>query len=73
MPVYETVEDVRSEYLERWRVAARQVGHAWEVWLASDEAERDWAHEVYLEALAREEAAAYRLELHERAAAGHPS
>jgi hypothetical protein len=38
------------------------VGRAWEQWLASDETERDWAHEVYLDALAREEQAAVRLE-----------
>jgi hypothetical protein len=38
------------------------VGRAWQVWLASDEAEQDWAHQVYLEALDREEQAAARLE-----------
>jgi hypothetical protein len=50
------------ENLEQWRTAAKRVGRAWEQWLASDETERDWAHEVYLDALAREEQAAVRLE-----------
>ena len=53
---------VRQEHLEQWRSAARDVARAWEVWLASDDAERDWAHQVYLEALAREEQAAAHLE-----------
>ncbi len=51
-----------SEQLERWRTAARRVAQAWDLWLASDPAERDWAHEVYVEALAREEQAALALE-----------
>ena len=51
-----------SEELERWRTAARRVAQAWDLWLASDPAERDWAHEVYVEALAREEQAALALE-----------
>jgi hypothetical protein len=51
-----------SEHLEQWRSAAKRVGRAWEEWLAADETERDWAHEVYLGALAHEEAAALRLE-----------
>jgi hypothetical protein len=53
---------VRPELLEQWRSAAKSVARAWEVWLASDEAERDWAHQVYLEALGREERAAELLE-----------
>lgn len=48
--------------LEQWRTAAQRVCRAWEQWLASDETERDWAHDVYLDALAREEQAAERLE-----------
>ena len=55
-------EEVRAAHLEQWRAAARSVDRAWEVWLGSDQAERDWAHEVYLDALAREEEAARRLE-----------
>jgi hypothetical protein len=65
-------ERVRAEHLEQWRAAARRVDRAWEVWLASDQAERDWAHEVYLEALAREEDAARRLEQDARALDGRP-
>jgi hypothetical protein len=53
---------VQPELLEQWRAAARSVTRAWEVWLASDDAERDWAHQVYAEALAREERAAALLE-----------
>jgi hypothetical protein len=45
-----------------WRLAAKRVGRAWEAWLASESAERDWAHEMYLDALAREEQAAARVE-----------
>jgi hypothetical protein len=45
-----------------WRLAAKRVGRAWQAWLASEDEERDWAHEMYLEALAREEQAAARLE-----------
>ena len=45
-----------------WRSAAKRVTRAWETWLASEDAERDWAHEMYLDALAREEQAAARLE-----------
>jgi hypothetical protein len=58
------------EPLDQWRAAARQVAHAWDIWLASEEAERDWAHEVYRDALAREETAAARLEQHAHALAG---
>ena len=59
MPVTETsVESAMAE----WRSAAKRVGRAWETWLASEDAERDWAHEMYLDALAREEQAAARLE-----------
>lgn len=57
------------EHLEQWRTAAQRVARAWEQWLACDTAERDWAHDVYADALAREEAAALRLERH---AKGHP-
>ncbi len=66
-PRVEEADSLRAEQLEHWRAAARQVGHAWDIWLASDEAERDWAHEVYLEALSREEQAASLLEDHSRA------
>lgn len=62
----------QMEPLDQWRAAARQVAHAWDIWLASDEAERDWAHEVYRDALAREERAAAQLEQHARARAGRP-
>jgi hypothetical protein len=55
-------ERVRTEHLEEWRAAARRVDHAWDVWISSEQAERDWAHEVYLDALAQEEEAARRLE-----------
>jgi len=60
-----------SERLEQWRTAARGVARAWDAWLASESCERDWAHEAYLNALAREEDAAALLEhearvLHER-------
>jgi hypothetical protein len=58
---------LRSEQLERWRTAAQQVAHAWDIWLASDDAERDWAHEVYVAALCREEQAAALLEENSRA------
>ena len=51
-----------SEPLEQWRSAARRVESAWSAWLASEASERDWAHEAYLNALAREEQAALRLE-----------
>jgi hypothetical protein len=47
-----------SEHLKEWRSAAKRVARAWDYWLAADESERDWAHEVYSEALAREEQAA---------------
>lgn len=63
-------ERVRAEHLEQWRAAARKVDRAWELWLSSDQAERDWAHEVYLEALAGEEEAARRLEDDARALDG---
>ena len=53
---------MREQLLEEWRAAAKRVARAWEVWLASDEAERDWAHGVYTDALDREERAAARLE-----------
>jgi hypothetical protein len=53
---------MREQLLEEWRAAAKRVARAWEVWLASDEAERDWAHGVYMDALDREERAAARLE-----------
>lgn len=66
----EAAERVRAEHLEQWRAAARQVDRAWDVWLSSDQAERDWAHEVYLEALSREEEAARRLEQDARALDG---
>ena len=66
----EVPERVRAEHLEQWRAAARKVDRAWDVWLASDQAERDWAHEVYVEALAREEEAARRLEDDARAVDG---
>jgi hypothetical protein len=56
-----TQSSVESAMAE-WRSAAKRVSRAWEAWLASEDAERDWAHEVYLDALAREEAAAARLE-----------
>jgi hypothetical protein len=55
-------ERARAEHLEQWRAAERRVDRAWQVWLASDQAERDWAHEVYRDALAREEEAARCLE-----------
>jgi hypothetical protein len=45
-----------------WRLAAKRVTRAWETWLAAEDDERDWAHEMYLDALAREEQAAARLE-----------
>ena len=45
-----------------WRLAAKRVTRAWETWLAADDDERDWAHEMYVDALAREEQAAARLE-----------
>lgn len=64
---------MRQEHLEQWRNAARDVAHAWEVWLGSDDAERDWAHQVYLEALAREEQAATHLEEDARAFDGRGS
>jgi hypothetical protein len=54
-----------------WRSAAKRVGRAWEAWLASDDAERDWAHEMYLDALAREERAAARLECDVRELSEH--
>jgi hypothetical protein len=54
-------------HLDEWRAAAKRVADAWDVWLASDDAERDWAHEVYLAALDREERAALRLEHDARA------
>jgi hypothetical protein len=63
-PAVEEAARLQSEHLERWRKAARQVAHAWDVWLSSDEAEQDWAHEVYVEALAREERAAALLQEH---------
>jgi hypothetical protein len=66
-PAVEEAARLRSEQLDRWRKAARQVAHAWDIWLSSDEAERDWAHEVYVEALWREEQAAALLEDHTRA------
>ena len=56
----------RLEHLEQWRTAAQRVARAWEQWLACDAAERDWAHDVYVDALGREEAAALRLERHAR-------
>ena len=58
-------------HLEQWRTAAKRVGRAWEQWLACDPAERDWAHDVYVDALAREEAAALRLERDTRAFREH--
>jgi hypothetical protein len=66
-PALEEAARLQSEQLERWRKAAQQVAHAWDIWLSSDEAERDWAHEVYVEALSREEQAARLLEDHTRA------
>jgi hypothetical protein len=54
-----------------WRSAAKRVARAWETWLASEEAERDWAHEMYLDALAREEQAAARLECDVRELSEH--
>jgi hypothetical protein len=61
-----------AERLQQWRMAAQRVAGAWSAWLAADASERDWAHEAYLNALAREEEAAGLLEhearaLHERA------
>ena len=53
---------MHEQLLDEWRSAAKRVARAWEVWLSSDEAERDWAHGVYMEALDREERAAARLE-----------
>ena len=53
-----------------WRCAARRVSRAWEAWLASEDEERDWAHEMYLDALAREEQAAARLECDIRGLSG---
>lgn len=64
---------MRQEHLDQWRNAARDVARAWEVWLASDDAERDWAHQVYLEALALEEQAAAQLEEDTRALDGRGS
>jgi hypothetical protein len=66
-PVEAPVAGDRLEHLEQWRTAARRVTRAWEQWLACDAAERDWAHTVYVDALAREEAAAIRLERDARA------
>jgi hypothetical protein len=66
----EVTERARAEHLRQWRAAARRVDRAWDIWLSSDQAERDWAHEVYLEALAREEEAARRLEQDARALDG---
>lgn len=66
-PAEAPVADGWLEHLEQWRTAARRVARAWEQWLACDTAERDWAHMVYLDALAREEAAALRLERDTRA------
>lgn len=54
--------DAPTEHLEQWRAAAQQVTDAWEQWLACESAERNWAHDVYAGALAREEQAALRLE-----------
>ena len=54
-----------------WRLAAKRVGRAWQAWLASEDEERDWAHEMYLEALAREEQAAARLECDVRELSEH--
>lgn len=52
----------RLEHLKQWRTAAQRVAAAWGQWLTCDATERDWAHEVYADALAREEEAALRLE-----------
>jgi hypothetical protein len=61
-PVVEDDDHAVSEQLERWRTAARRVAQAWDLWLASEPTERDWAHDVYVEALAREEQEALALE-----------
>jgi hypothetical protein len=67
MPVTQTsIESAMAD----WRSAAKRVARAWETWLASEEAERDWAHEMYVDALAREEQAAARLECDVRELSG---
>jgi hypothetical protein len=67
MPVTQTsIESAMAD----WRSAAKRVARAWETWLASEEAERDWAHEMYVDALAREEQAAARVECDVRELSG---
>lgn len=59
--------DAWMEHLEQWRTAAQRVERAWQQWLACEPTERDWAHDVYVDALAREEQAALRLQRDARA------
>jgi hypothetical protein len=67
------LDQLRSEHLQQWRLAARRVAKAWDLWLASEQAERDWAHDVYVDALAREEQAALILERDACALSEHQS
>lgn len=70
VPVTHPEHSVRSEHLAQWRSAARRVARAWELWLKSEDSERAWAHDVYLDALDREEQAAALLEQDGRALHG---
>lgn len=61
-PEVDLVGGARPAVFEQWREAAKRVGRKWDAWLASEEGDRRRAYSAYVEALAQEELAAWRLE-----------